>query len=260
MTSEPKLDPATRAESLDDLLLRREQVQDWLARLDEYSGDVPSHVAERVRSDYEARLRETVEALSEHLSGLQVELERLRTELHASGSRYELAVDRLEEARLRHRIGETEAAEWEARRAELEDAVNTAGAEREEVSSELQRMEQLVEQLQRSGAAAPAEDWLPVLSDPEPRAAGPSPAPEAVAPVELAVVEEDTAAADADQDLAFLEELDRALTTSGDDEAGMAAGNTDAGMRPAAGVRCPECGYTNDSTAWYCGVCGVDLA
>ena len=27
--------------------------------------------------------------------------------------------------------------------------------------------------------------------------------------------------------------------------------------RPKTGVRCKECGYTNDAGAWYCGVCGV---
>ena len=30
--------------------------------------------------------------------------------------------------------------------------------------------------------------------------------------------------------------------------------------RPTVGTKCVECGYTNDSTAWYCGVCGVSLA
>ena len=29
---------------------------------------------------------------------------------------------------------------------------------------------------------------------------------------------------------------------------------------PPAGIKCRECGYTNDPTAAFCGVCGVDLA
>ncbi len=28
---------------------------------------------------------------------------------------------------------------------------------------------------------------------------------------------------------------------------------------PVPGIKCPSCGYTNEATAWYCEVCGVDL-
>ena len=62
----------------------------------------------------------------------------------------------------------------------------------------------------------------------------------------------------ADDDLAFLEELDRTIAATAprgpasDDEAPEQT-------RPQPGLKCPECGYSNDPAAWYCGVCGVDL-
>jgi DNA repair exonuclease SbcCD ATPase subunit len=82
-------------------------------------------------------------------------------------------------------------------------------------------------------------------------------------------------------DLDFLMELDRAISGSGEAEAvtdsdvpaaGPAQYEPDAArasaggdenpedFKPTPGAKCPECGYTNDPDAWYCGVCGVDLA
>jgi hypothetical protein len=81
-------------------------------------------------------------------------------------------------------------------------------------------------------------------------------------------------------DFAFLEELDRAIAQSGtrgavqpetevevEVEVGGEETNREpdsfeesAPSAPAKGVKCLECGYTNDANAWYCGVCGVDLA
>ena len=61
----------------------------------------------------------------------------------------------------------------------------------------------------------------------------------------------------ADDDIAFLDELDRTIAataprTPAEDE-------TPEEARPQPGLKCPECGYSNDPAAWYCGVCGVDL-
>jgi hypothetical protein len=61
----------------------------------------------------------------------------------------------------------------------------------------------------------------------------------------------------------FLKQLDRAI--SGSDEAASTVSSLNGEedteqFRPTPGTKCPECGYTNDPEAWYCGVCGVDLA
>lgn len=61
-----------------------------------------------------------------------------------------------------------------------------------------------------------------------------------------------------DDDYAFLEELDRAIAatapTAGSEE------EPTEDTRPQPGLKCPDCGYSNDPAAWYCGVCGVDLS
>ncbi|HET7321165.1 MAG TPA: zinc ribbon domain-containing protein, partial [Longimicrobiaceae bacterium] len=52
----------------------------------------------------------------------------------------------------------------------------------------------------------------------------------------------------------FLEELDRVIASTEPAE------EEEPDTRPPPGVKCPDCGYMNDANAWYCGVCGVDLA
>jgi|GEM_PF-2307465 len=63
-------------------------------------------------------------------------------------------------------------------------------------------------------------------------------------------------------DFGFLRDLDRALSGREGNDLGInAASDEDPELfRPKPGSKCPECGYTNDPEAWYCGVCGVDLA
>jgi hypothetical protein len=59
----------------------------------------------------------------------------------------------------------------------------------------------------------------------------------------------------------FLAELDRALNEDSPEEEGytLTEAELEGDSRPKPGVKCPDCGYTNDPQAWYCGVCGADL-
>jgi hypothetical protein len=61
----------------------------------------------------------------------------------------------------------------------------------------------------------------------------------------------------------FLKQLDRAISGHDDAPDTSPTANSEEDteqFRPTPGTKCPECGYTNDPEAWYCGVCGVDLA
>ncbi|CAN5767058.1 hypothetical protein BH23GEM6_BH23GEM6_06330 [soil metagenome] len=64
-------------------------------------------------------------------------------------------------------------------------------------------------------------------------------------------------------DFGFLRDLDRALSETREENGSAVDAATEEDpelFRPQPGSKCPECGYTNDPEAWYCGVCGVDLA
>ncbi|HEV2148128.1 MAG TPA: Ran-binding zinc finger domain-containing protein [Longimicrobiaceae bacterium] len=145
--------------AVETLTAQRSRLQEWLGRLGEVGSDVPPHVAERVRRDYEDRLRDVTQQLSEHLDALTGELDDRRTELDDAEARRAGAQDDLQEARLRHLIGEVEDGDWEARRPELESAVADAEAEAARVRGEVDRLEALLRDVGASeAAAAPAAD------------------------------------------------------------------------------------------------------
>ena len=334
------------AEPASELLAQRAQLQEWLRRLDTVD-DIPPQVARRVRADYEQRLAGVVAQLSTHTKILRTDRARLEENLLAAAERNDACTDALEEARLRHRIGELSEEEWEQRRPELESELEHASAQLEETEAEIKVLDELLWQLsletppvepvelaetvdaeEAIASAEPAEElpeaegawfdapalaaeeepeeWTPELPElesfaaqadvePEPTtgemptdvSAAPSGDERATAgeepldvsaygPEEESSAEDDlieitnfAAAAEAladeadpaagDDDYAFLQELDRAIAATAPNAPTAEEDEEDAATRPQPGLKCPDCGYSNDPAAWYCGVCGVDL-
>jgi DNA repair exonuclease SbcCD ATPase subunit len=207
--------------ALADLLARQAQLRGWIEQLDASADDVPVHVADRVRADYETRLASLVEELRAHESAVRADAERLQDALQLAREEQERAQDELAEGRLRTRLGEWTSTEWDARRGELESRAAAAATREGEIREELERLEELLFEIGEE--ARPAEP----AADP---------------------------AAD---DFGFLREVDR-LMVEGDGAPPPEEPELD--TRPTAGVKCPYCGYTNDATAVYCGVCGVSLS
>jgi hypothetical protein len=236
--------------TVDDLLAQRSQILGWLSRLDEVGDAESRRVVDRVRDDYQRRLESVLEELSAHVESLRTELAGASERRQRAEQRHAEADDALGEARLRHRIGELDGPAWEARRSELEAAVQEAAAQREEAAAEVARLEEILGQI-----ASEDEARAPVVALP-PTAEAEEPAPQPSA----GTAEADTLLEPPapEGDLAFLEELDRAIAASDESTDPHEAGEE--GERAPKGVKCPDCGYTNDVEAWYCGVCGVDLA
>lgn len=236
-------DPAV----ISSLLHQRSTLQEWLARLDAEGGAANPRVVERVRADYQQRLRLVLDELGQHLGGLRQQRSTLAEALAEADFRADQAQEELEEARLRHRIGELADVDWSERQPALEDAVAAMAERREQVQGELSRLDDILQQVESGMDAAEARPTAreearleePPVASRTTFAAGavaPEPIPAPSAPPSL------------DPDRDFLEELDRAMADS-----------HEPGGRAKTGVRCKECGYTNDAGAAYCGVCGVDL-
>lgn len=220
-----------------ELLAQRARITEWLGRLDEASISNP-RAAERVREDYRQRLGSLMAELADHREALGEQRRRLARSLAEAESAEQAARDELDEAELRYRIGEIEGSAWEEKRSSLEAAAAAATAAVAEARDEASRLDDVLESI---------EGGLDTV---------PSPGDESV-PAEAVLGARDGSEAGATQEdkghpepetrSGFLEELDRAIEGSAE-------------TRPRAGAKCPECGYTNDFDAWYCGVCGVDLA
>ncbi|HET8656541.1 MAG TPA: hypothetical protein VFL93_13560 [Longimicrobiaceae bacterium] len=221
------------APSVAELLERRARVQAWLTRLDELGSDAESRIVERVRGDYEQRLASVMAQLAHHEDTLRVQREEFRERLQQAVDEQGAVSDALQEARLRNLIGELTDDEWADRRPALETRLADAERVRGDAEGELTRLEELLRQIE--GHGAPREE--------QPAAPAEEPAPTLVAPPEPE---------ESPDSFAVLGEVDLVTT-----DAGISA---EPDTRPPPGIKCPDCGYMNDANAWYCGVCGVDLA
>lgn len=104
-----------------ELLDRRSRVQGWIEKLGELRDEASPEVFARVREDYEGRLDELNERLVGHRSDLEASLEEHRERVGDLQARRDERAAELEEARLRHAVGEYDEAEWDRRRAAAEE-------------------------------------------------------------------------------------------------------------------------------------------
>jgi len=200
------------------LLDRRATLGGWLAKLNELRETVRPEVYEKVRGDYEERLRAQETELAAHRSDMEAALaERRARVLQLEADRDERAAE-LEEAELRFAVGEFKEGEYEKRKEQHDRTLAQLDAELEADRAALAKLDEVVGVLSRLGEETPGAETGPLTADALPPVAEP-PAPvdqepEAVESAEAEVVEvlPEKALAVADDadyldDLEFLESL-----------------------------------------------------
>lgn len=123
-----------------ELLEHRATLGKWLAKLEELSGTVRPEVYDRVRSDYEERLRSQETELAAHRSEMEMALEERQTRVTVLESDRDERAAELEEAELRFAVGEFKEAEFQKRKAEHEEKLATLNAE---LTADQEALEQL---------------------------------------------------------------------------------------------------------------------
>lgn len=275
--------------AIEKLLQDRNQYEQWLARLPS-AGDAPDSVRQRVRADYEARLRGVMDELRSHGATISADLERFRA-AEAELARHEAAAqERIAEAEIRHAVGEFEESKWQQIRDEASRGLDEARGELKEVRAEIARLAEVQGLIAKPAPAAKAEpvreepqEFEPIIvENPEPPAAAapalasPPAAAAAAPPAAPRFVPKAPAAAEAappGDELAFLKSV-----TGGDASASVkprTSGGQPAPAEPVAAaapaakagagqqaktLKCGECGTLNRPTEWYCERCGAELA
>jgi hypothetical protein len=277
--------------TIESLLEQRTQYEEWLARLDASGDKVPPAVRQRVRGDYESRLKAVLEQLRGRGASVAEELERQHATQAQLDQERRAAEEALAEAEVRHAVGEYSEDEWRRLSEQSRREIDQLRGRLRSIGSEITRLNevQALVAAPRSGSApAPAAVAAPVspparkpevveeaplvthVADepmdetPAPRATAKTSAPEA-APVD---------------ELAFLKSVsdeDHRPATRRPSNPGMAAVSTPTqrvaepvvaapspSPKAASGVaktlKCGECGTLNRPTEWYCERCGAELA
>jgi hypothetical protein len=157
-----------------DLIRQREQLTGWIARLDEVGGQASTRAAERIRADYADRLRRVNESLSGHRGEIEADLQRFRGALEQAEQHRLAAADEMDEASLRHLIGELDESAWNAARPDLEARVREADDAVAQAREEVGRLETLAADI----ASAEADAAALVEAPAPPAEAEPEPEPE----------------------------------------------------------------------------------
>jgi hypothetical protein len=282
--------------TIEGLLQQRAQYEQWLTRLDSTGDKAPPAVRERVRTDYETRLKGVIEQLRGHSTTISEELERHRKTQSGLDREKRTVEEELAEAEVRHAVGEYSDEEWTRLSQESNDRLGRLRGELSGVGHEIARLAEVQGLI--SGTPKRVEPPQPppppaavIPPEPEPE---PTPAPEPVAaarPAPKAPVREPeiTHGPPPVDELAFLKSVaadeDRKpapppppapspaprASRRSNRGAGSGGRNAEATTTQAApakpgatGVaktlKCGECGTLNRPTEWYCERCGAELA
>lgn len=125
---------------IESLLRERARYNEWLAKLDGASSGVPHAVRDKVRSDYDTRLRRVMEELKSHAATIRDELARHRSAHADLESRRSAAEEALAEASVRHTVGEYSDDEWRRLSEETSQALGLVQADLAKVRAEITRL------------------------------------------------------------------------------------------------------------------------
>lgn len=138
MTAEQGGQDLVIPDAIRTLLERRAQYMEWLAKLDDLGGKYRPAVAKRVRADYRDRLTGVEDELHGHKEEIESSLSQRKGQLSAFEERHDVCAAELEEAELRHQVGEFDGGEWESRKQaherELAEVASALDVEREAVA------------------------------------------------------------------------------------------------------------------------------
>jgi hypothetical protein len=277
--------------SIEALLEQRAQFEQWLAKLDAAADKAPQSVRQKVRADYEVRLRGVIERLRSHAATIADELQRHRTTQGELDAQRRQAEDELAEAEVRHTVGEFGEDEWRRISHESDNRLNGLRDQLKSVGNEIARLAEVQAliaapapgQETAPAARAPAREDLiersplppprvePIAEAPPPPkpAAKPSPRPRELehtgAPVdELAFLK---SVADEEAKPATRRPSNPGVTGSAQGSRAVETAPpppSPGGKAGAPGVaktlKCGECGTLNRPTEWYCERCGAELA
>ena len=165
-------------ETIESLLEQRAQYEQWLTKLDAAANNAPAAVRQKVRGDYEGRLRGVIERLRGHAATITGELERHQSAQADLDAQRRQAEEELAEAEVRHAVGEYTEEEWQQLSQESEGRLGGLREQLRSVGNEIARLAE-VQSLISGPARTAAPPPAPVIE----RAPPPPPPPPPAEPV-----------------------------------------------------------------------------
>ncbi|HUF29306.1 MAG TPA: hypothetical protein VMM77_01490 [Gemmatimonadaceae bacterium] len=257
------------------LFAERQRFESWLAALEAKRAATPQHIYERVKTDYEGRLRGVMEQLRSQRANIESRTASLSNRLGELEGEARTHEDERAEIELRAAIGEIDPEQCESIRHTADNRLSAIGSEREQLSAELSRLrEVLVASAEAPKAPAATMPHAPPAGVDSSRqhAHGDAAREQGGAFDELEFLKSVTDSRGARGGFATADtgsavDTDRKVAPSRGTPSrnGTTSGSVPVFLRDvpaeqAKTLKCQECGTMNYPTEWYCERCGAELA
>lgn len=171
---------------VETLLATRQQLADWLDKLEAAGSKTPPSVRDRVRSDYQGRLGQVVEQLRGHSDVIASTLQGLRSQAEEFEELRNEEQETLAEAELRHTVGEYSEDEWSRVERDCSGKIRGMDEEIDRLGGEIGRLGEIFTQIAPPPLPQPSarrRDSEAGLRTPEPPVALVRDEPAAAAPI-----------------------------------------------------------------------------
>lgn len=146
---------------IESLLATRQQLSDWLERLERTGAKTPESVRAKVRADYLGRLGQVVAQLSTHRDVIGSTLDGLRAQSEEFGQLRREELEVRAEAELRHEVGEYSDDEWQLVELESSGKISSFDQEIGRLSDEIRRLAEVQALINPEAEQRPAPDPAP---------------------------------------------------------------------------------------------------
>ncbi|HUF27504.1 MAG TPA: hypothetical protein VMM18_11050 [Gemmatimonadaceae bacterium] len=143
------------------LMQERQRFESWIAALEAKRSVTPPHVFERVKADYETRLKAVIDQLLGRSTELQDTLGTLTARMAAVQQAESKKRDARFEAELRADVGELSGNAWRDMQREFDEEMGRHAREREAIAAEISRLQQILS-MTDGGGGEPRRPTPPV--------------------------------------------------------------------------------------------------
>ena len=273
-------------EALTGLLGERQRYEEWLSALESRKSSTPDSVYEKVRADYQARLKDVSDRLGARAGELKSHIDALTAKLQSIANDEKAQHEASQEAEVRAAVGEYSEEEWLRIRTESEKQLARIADDRTNTETQLAEINRVFTLSTNPVAAAAATTPAVHVSSAPPKtssgvdqaappkrmgtsgwpqregdgSAPPAPAKPAAAASpfdEFSTLAQKSAA---DGSGGKAQEATAAPTAAASSAKPKRGGLPDLRTEQQKTLKCPECGAMNYPTEWYCERCGGELA
>ena len=270
-------------DALNGLLKERQRYEEWLSALEDKRASTPDSVYQRVRADYQTRLREVSGKLAERAGELRENIDALAIRLEDITRQENQQREARQEAELRAAVGEYTDKQWKEIGGAWDKELARLVKEKSAVDLQLNELNRIfaasVKERQSAttaqprsnsgdGSRAPISPVVPRPAFPEPPTLNPPSRVEQPAPARPASQSPNAPPARSPFDEFPVLRPGSGSGTSTPPQTTTAVATPPSVPKSAPDSRseqhktlkCPECGAANYPTEWYCERCGGELA